>query len=303
MDSYSDLSLEASGSRLLSQSPITSSQADLSISELSISDRPYTSPDKPFSLLAQPSTPIQSHRTASDDDQEGDAEYGNEAELTQRNIEADMQPDQEAEQTAEEREQAVRIKAKLREEKLQNDLFVLRKLNAAFSSFSEALDDVGSANERISGQLVQTERLLNKYIGILAKSEQFSQLIFDEDWDGADQDDMIIQREMEERAERAQREEEERAIAERRERERVERETRENREREEREQIAKEKTATSRGANSSGVRGVRGTRASNRAMRGSAPTRGSAASSRGQSSRVATTSRSSSIGRGTVRRG
>lgn len=37
--------------------------------------------------------------------------------------------------------------AKLREEKLQSDLFILKKLNTAFELFNEALQDTGSANE------------------------------------------------------------------------------------------------------------------------------------------------------------
>ena len=37
--------------------------------------------------------------------------------------------------------------ARLREEKLQSDLFILKKLNAAFESFNDALEETGSANE------------------------------------------------------------------------------------------------------------------------------------------------------------
>ncbi|KIK67388.1 hypothetical protein GYMLUDRAFT_238682 [Collybiopsis luxurians FD-317 M1] len=307
MDLSSDLSLEASGSRLLSESPIiSSSHADLSISELSLSDRISSSSDKPFSLLARPSTPVQTRRSTADHDEEEnpDDEAG---EVTQKQIYADTDDAEDPEK----HEQVERMRVKLREEKLQNDLFVLRKLNAAFSSFNEALEDVGSANEastlrilsRISRQLVQTEGLLNKYMDILTKSEEFSRLIFDEEWEGADQDDMILQREFEERVERARKEAEERALAEQREKERVEKEAREKQAREERERLEREKAAT-RGTSSSGVRGVRGTRASNRGVRGAAPsTRGSTTSSRGQPSRATTASRSSGSARGTTRRG
>ncbi|KAJ3979694.1 hypothetical protein F5890DRAFT_1575924 [Lentinula detonsa] len=299
MDFSSDLSLDTYGSRLLSESPMlpstSSSQADLSISELSLSDRPSPSSSRPFSLLAQPvspSTPVQTHLDNDD------------GETTQRQVTVDN--DEQA--SAEEREQAKRTKAKLREDKLQSDTFALRKLNAAFSSFNEALDGVGDANERISQQLSQTEGLLNKYMSILARSEEFSRLIFDEDWEGAEQDEMIIQREVEERIERERRESEERALAEQRERERLEREAKERQEREERERIERERKerAVSRGG--SGVRGVRGTRASTRGMRGSASstmsTRGSTTNnSRGQTTGPSRVPPPGRFGRGIVRRG
>lgn len=78
---------------------MAASTNDLSISELSLSL-------KPFSLLA---TPI---------DQEESA-----VQQPQRN------PD------------------KAREEKLQSDIFILKKLNASFELFNEALHDTGSANK------------------------------------------------------------------------------------------------------------------------------------------------------------
>lgn len=94
--------------------------------------------------------------------------------------------------------------AKLREEKLQSDIFILKKLNAAFESFNDALQETGSANEvrspsnstvlsafqryyglqRVAAQVEQTDALLNKYIGILSKSEEFARLIFDDQWEG-----------------------------------------------------------------------------------------------------------------------
>ncbi|KAJ3762400.1 hypothetical protein EV360DRAFT_92451 [Lentinula raphanica] len=243
MDFSSDLSFDASGSRLLSESPnlpsTSSSQADLSISELSLLDRPSSS--------------------SKGDDRNSDNEDG-EGETTQRQINID----DDALSNAEEREQIKRTKAKLREDKLQSDIFVLRKLNAAFSSFNDALDGVGDANEATQ-QLSQTEGLLNKYMGILAKAEEFARIIFDEEWEGAEQDDMIIQREEEERIERERREAEERRLAEQRERERLEREAKERQEQEERERLERERKER---AASRGVRGVRGTRASMRGMRG-----------------------------------
>ncbi|KAF8829204.1 hypothetical protein HHX47_DHR3001153 [Lentinula edodes] len=260
----------------------SSSQADLSLSELSISERRPESPSsssssRPFSLLARPvspSTPVQTRRSNpkevgdensnEHEDMEDDEDFG---EITQKQITVD--DEQAATSDSEEREQVIRTKAKLlREDKLQNDIFVLRKLNAAFSSFNEALEGVGDANEArlcyYRQQLSQTEALLNRYMMILAKSEEISRLIFDEDWEGAEQDEMILRREEEERIEKERREAEERALAEQRERERLEREAKELQERIERER--KDHTASSRGG--SGVRGVRGTRASTRGMRG-----------------------------------
>jgi hypothetical protein len=42
-----------------------------------------------------------------------------------------------------------RHSAKARGEKLQSDIFILRKLNASFELFNEALQDTGSANQVI----------------------------------------------------------------------------------------------------------------------------------------------------------
>jgi hypothetical protein len=47
----------------------------------------------------------------------------------------------------EELERIKRHTGKLRDEKLQNDAFVLKKLNAALISFNDALGDIGSQNE------------------------------------------------------------------------------------------------------------------------------------------------------------
>lgn len=148
MDDSSDFSLDGSNrSRLLSESPMlpssSSSDADLSISELSLSDRPSPSSRRPFSLLAQPSTPVQTRHSLPtlDDYNDQEDEEADDGEITQRQIIVDKET---SEGTTEEHK---RLKAKMREDKLQNDLFVLRKLNGVFSSFNEALDEVGSANE------------------------------------------------------------------------------------------------------------------------------------------------------------
>ena len=83
---------------------------DLSISELSLSDQTL----KPFSLLATP--------------------------------EPEADPEESDEPVA---QQSQRLSAKAREEKLQSDIFILRKLNASFQLFNEALQDTGSANQVI----------------------------------------------------------------------------------------------------------------------------------------------------------
>lgn len=46
-------------------------------------------------------------------------------------------------------QQSQRPSAKAREEKLQSDIFILKKLNASFELFNEALQDTGSANQVI----------------------------------------------------------------------------------------------------------------------------------------------------------
>ena len=90
---------------------MSSDDHDLSISELSLSDQTL----KPFSLLATP-------------DPEVDPE----------------KPEDSDEPVA---QQSQKQSAKAREEKLQSDIFILRKLNASFELFNEALQDTGSANQ------------------------------------------------------------------------------------------------------------------------------------------------------------
>lgn len=201
-------------------------------------------------------------------------------------------------------EQTKHQAAKLREEKLQRDLFILKKLNSSFALFNEALKDTKTGTEvcysmftsfsvliysqKVARQLENTNDLLDKYINILSKSETAARLIFDERWEGAErvrtsrtsfkleqylihlQDEMIIEREEKEAAEQTRREAQERALAAQREREQAEMEEQEARFREEKERIAqerKEKTGT-RG----GVRGVRGTRASMRGVKSTSTT-------------------------------
>ncbi|KAI0745841.1 DASH complex subunit Duo1-domain-containing protein [Earliella scabrosa] len=291
MDSFnlSDIPMPASGSRLLSEpTPDISSSSssrtgpggdDLSISELSLSDRPQSKSARrrPFSLLAQPQSPDES--AIADEDEEG----GDGA------LDATM--------TQEELEKARRIAAKTREERLQHDLFVLKKLNSAFEVYKDALRETKSSTDRVATRLEHTNALLDKYVRILSKSEKITKLILDERWQGAEADEEQLDREEEERIERERREEEERRLAEQRERERLERERREREERAERERIEREKAEAAKTAGrGSGVRGVRGTRASMRGLRGVARAAPSSTVARGGS----TTSGIPGVRRGTT---
>lgn len=144
-DDSADMSFPESGeSRLMSESLFSGSSSqtgpggdDLSLSELSLSDRTALF-QKPFSLLAQPepATPVQSG-SHSRDDAEEDGEDG-----------GDIDSEGEGNTIlAEEDERIKRNSAKTREEKLQSDIFILKKLNASFALFNEALEDTESANE------------------------------------------------------------------------------------------------------------------------------------------------------------
>lgn len=127
---FSDITF-SSGSRLLSESPILpSSQSsshshtgpggdDLSLSELSLSYRP----------TPQPSSSL------------GDNIIGD----SFNDDSADGQCDEV--ETPDGVEQTRRQAAKLREEKLHRDLFILKKLNASFASFNDALKDTQTGTE------------------------------------------------------------------------------------------------------------------------------------------------------------
>ncbi|EJD52784.1 hypothetical protein AURDEDRAFT_181308 [Auricularia subglabra TFB-10046 SS5] len=160
-----------------------------------------------------------------------------------------------------------------RDEKLQSDLFKLRKLNDALSAYNDALAGAQTSTQLVSRRVEQTDRLLNNYIDILWQTEQTARLIFDPEWRGGEDDELALERERlaQELRERKEREERERAARE--EAERLERERLEQ----ERIQAEKERQAK-RGPPP--VRGMRGIRA-----RGSAPvaTRGaSTATARGR---------------------
>jgi hypothetical protein len=127
--SSSNLTFPESGSRLLSESspgfyPNTGPGGDdISISELSLS--------RPFSLTRpEPSRP------AHEDD--GDSFYQDDIDAGDIDDVRQDDPDP---------EKAKRLAGTLREEKLQSDAFILKKLNASFALFNEALAKTGSANE------------------------------------------------------------------------------------------------------------------------------------------------------------
>lgn len=130
----------SSGSHLLSESSIlpssqSSSQSqtgpggdDLSISELSLADRP----------TPRPST---SH-------------FNDSIERPFNDNRVDGQPDEV--ETQEVIEQTGRQAAKLREEKLHRDLFILKKLNSSFMLFNDALKDTQTGTEVCSWFLLQS---------------------------------------------------------------------------------------------------------------------------------------------------
>ena len=150
MDSpnLSELDFERSGSRLLSESSLTTSSSssslsrtgpggdDLSLSELSLSERPQPPPSRrpKFSLLAQP-LPQKSSACVEDSAIcEEDADQGEEAGLDHTMTQEDV-------------ERAKKLAVRTREEKLQHDLFILKKLNSAFEVYREALKEAKSGTE------------------------------------------------------------------------------------------------------------------------------------------------------------
>ncbi|KAH9485375.1 hypothetical protein JR316_0002283 [Psilocybe cubensis] len=221
---------------------------DMYLSDLGSPDQ-TTIMQKPFSLLARAETDISTpvRKAPSGIEEKEDPCQGEH--------EAPAANDQE---TAEEKRMQA---AKQREEKLQSDIFILKKLNASFELFNEALQDTGSANERVAVQLEQTDALLNKYIGILSKSEEFSRLIFDDQWEGAEADEERLEQEVQAEQERRRREAEEAKLA----LARLEQQRLDDLKRQEKERLDREKSER---AIRGGIRGVRGTRVSTRGTRG-----------------------------------
>lgn len=107
--------------------------ADLSLSELSLSDKPSSRDGPRFSLLAPAPAPFrfstdQSTIIEGEEYEEGDTS-------------ADGHDD--ANNTMMERV----VTEKTREEKLQSDLFILKKLNASFAVLNDALQSTKGATE------------------------------------------------------------------------------------------------------------------------------------------------------------
>lgn len=151
MDSpnLSELNFERSGSRLLSETSLIPSNSssssisnlsrtgpggdDLSLSELSLSECPQHVPSRrpKFSLLAQPLPQrMSSHSDDSAIADEDADEDGLDHTMTQEDV-----------------ERAKKLETKTREEKLQHDLFILKKLNYAFEVYKEALKEAKSGTE------------------------------------------------------------------------------------------------------------------------------------------------------------
>lgn len=278
--------------------------ADLSLSELSLSDRPLSRDGPRFSLLA----PQPAYTQDFSYEESAIAEDDEFAEGTEAST--DTQGD-----VGNETIRGPADAAKAREEKLQRDLLILKRLNDSFAVLNDALSTTKSATDQVAEQLAQTDALLDKYANMLSKSEGVTRLIFDERWEGAEVDEDTIARERAEALERA-RLEQERAEAIRR-----EAEERARREAEERAQqqasaaaVTKPTSSRVRGATTSavsGVRGVRGTRATAAAAiaargggRGSVSRGGSAPSSRGGITRPSSAAgRGSGMPRGNSRRG
>ncbi|KAG9316639.1 hypothetical protein JVU11DRAFT_2693 [Chiua virens] len=237
--------------------------ADLSISELSLSDKLSNRDGPRFSLLAPPPAPLRFSADQSAILEDEESEDGGDSILTEHD---------DANNTVMVRASVERA----REEKLQRDLFVLKKLNASFAVLNDALQATKGATEQVAEQLAQTDALLDKYTNLLAKSETVTRLIFDERWEGADADEELLIKEQEEALERARLEREREEAALREAEERARREAEEAAQRGAEERAKKEAAAAvatkvppAKGRTSvisSGVRGVRGTRATATAM-------------------------------------
>jgi len=133
----------ASGSRLLSMdTPMLTSehsysrgqQGDLSLADLSLADDTVIL-KKPFSLLAQPDDQPEGPSTPEGRSIDHEDEYEEEE---SRQVDA-------AEGNAEDLEVQRTVSESKKEEKLRSDLFVLKKLNAAFELFDAALQDTEKA--------------------------------------------------------------------------------------------------------------------------------------------------------------
>lgn len=110
--------------------------ADLSLSELSLSDKPYSRDGPRFSLLAPPPAPV---RFSADQNTILEGEECEEG----GDITGSVDEHDDANNTIMEHI----VAEKTREEKLQSDLFILRKLNASFAVLNDALQATKGATE------------------------------------------------------------------------------------------------------------------------------------------------------------
>jgi hypothetical protein len=141
MSSTSASTPSFTGSSILRQSPpfhpsshTGPGGADLSLSELCISDRwEDGTVSKPFSLLPQRDT---HHKEPEDDDDDAVSVQGG---LLDGAAGGDEVVVDKGKRSLNE--------TRTREERLQHDLFVLKKLNASFSVYNEALNDARSSTE------------------------------------------------------------------------------------------------------------------------------------------------------------
>ncbi|KZS98460.1 hypothetical protein SISNIDRAFT_546403 [Sistotremastrum niveocremeum HHB9708] len=224
--------------------------ADLSLSELSINDLPSTSKptSQPFSLFAQSMpTSVHDERQEQDLSEELQEEYSDEEE-------GDVPVGEERPAVG-----GPSASVRSRDERLQNDLYILRKINATFAQYNEALRETQTSTERVESQLKETNILLDKYVGLLWQTEQSSRLLFDPEFEGGEKDEEILEalraeKEEKERREKLAREEAARLHQQRLEQERIEQEESRRKETEK----AARNTAAIRGVR--GVRGVRGIR-------------------------------------------
>lgn len=109
--------------------------ADLSLSELSLSDKPHSRDGPRFSLLAPPPAPLRfsADQSAIVEDEEYEEEGGD----------TTVDEHDDANDTIMERV----VAEKAREEKLESDLFILKKLNASFAVLNDALKATKGATE------------------------------------------------------------------------------------------------------------------------------------------------------------
>ncbi|KAF8513103.1 hypothetical protein BU17DRAFT_77235 [Hysterangium stoloniferum] len=218
--------------------------ADLSLSELYISGRSDAVEEEPFSLL-----PPHANKTTTPQDIKDEATSFNDCD-------AQVEASNDGDGIIFEKGKQSLNEVRTREERLQHDLFVLKKLNASFSLYNNALKDARSSTENVSMQLERTDRLLNQYVHLLQNTEKNSKLDLEE-----------LERIRAEAVSKAEREREELERKAQLEQQRMVKEEEERKIREEREvkELLKKTSIP--------VRGVRGTRGRVRTVRDVSGTR------------------------------